>query len=267
MPRLPEPSDVLHAVYSRNPTLYFQFVTGSPLGHSDSPKRDMGKIGLVVNYDGHWDGAHFMVSSPFAICVTTQVKHDQLLENIYQRAGVNRDRFELKLSTMANTKTGKKILHIMYDGDVEFVLINAECTPEIFVEVVERPVAALETVHVYQTPGKAIPMHQSSFSKDVKDKAEGGDGKEGVGNPKPNADKTTFWTYCPSCGIRYQYHRTRGNILLLCQSCQQSFTAYDLGWNRSLNQNGVPNPVFQNGFPNPGPSKVPSQSNHGNSSA
>ncbi|TXG58064.1 hypothetical protein EZV62_015893 [Acer yangbiense] len=119
-------------------------------------------------------------------------------------------------------------------------------------------------------------MHPTSFSKDAEDKAGGGNGKEAVGNPKRDADKTTFWTYCPSCGIRYQYHRTHVNTLLLCQSCQQSFTAYDLGsleissahpFNRSLNQNGVPNPVFQNRFPNPGPSKVPSQSIHGNSSA
>ncbi|KAK2640698.1 hypothetical protein Ddye_028493 [Dipteronia dyeriana] len=219
----------------------------------------MGKIGLVMNYNGHWDSARFMGSSPFAVCVTTELKHDQLFEKIYQRVGVNRDRFELKLSTMANTKTGKKVLPIMYDGDVEFVLINAECTPEIFVEVVERPVASLETVHVYQTPRKA------SFSMDAEDTTDGGNGKEGVGMPKPDADKKTFWPCCPSCGIRYQYHRTRVNKVLRCQSCQQSFTAYDLGsqgislghpWNRSPNQSGVPNP-----------SKMPSQSNDGKPSA
>ncbi|KAK2640700.1 hypothetical protein Ddye_028495 [Dipteronia dyeriana] len=95
-------------------------------------------------------------------------------------------------------------------------------------------------------------------------------------HPSQNADKATFWTLCASCGIRYQYHRTHVNKVLRCQSCQQSFTAYDLGsrgispghpWNRSLNQNGVPNPVFQNGCPNPGPSTVPSQSNRGKPSA
>ncbi|TXG65758.1 hypothetical protein EZV62_007033 [Acer yangbiense] len=83
--------------------------------------------------------------------------------------------------------------------------------------------------------------------------------------PSQNADKTTFWTLCASCGIRYQYHKTHVNKVLRCQSCQQSFTAYDLGsrgispghtWNRSLNQNEVPNT-----------SKVPSQSNGGNPSA
>ncbi|KAK4849866.1 hypothetical protein QYF36_001524 [Acer negundo] len=247
----------------------------------------------------------------------------------------------------------------MYDGDVEFVLINAECTPEIFVEVVERPVAV---------PREATPMNPASFSKDAEGTAGEGNGKEGVGNPmrdggkpsecgtsrnadkkrkimsegessgsfeasngdededglntshptrrysrqkqnvscsenenedddfasnfqngphlrlgaatnvpKPpymqfpgahpsqNADKTTFWTFCDSCGIRYQYHRTHVNKVLRCQSCQQSLTAYDLGsrgispghpWNRSLNQNEVPNT-----------SKVPSQSNGGNPSA
>ncbi|KAK0600525.1 hypothetical protein LWI29_015847 [Acer saccharum] len=153
----------------------------------------MGKIGLLVNYDGHWDGAQFMGSSPFGVCVSTDEKHDQLLEKIYLRVGVNRDRFELKLSAMSNTKTGKKILPILSDGDVEFVLVNTECTPEVFVEVVERPIAELETVHVLQTP-KAIPVHPTSFSKDADDKAGGGNGKEGVGKSSEcgtsrNADK------------------------------------------------------------------------------
>ncbi|KAK0598997.1 hypothetical protein LWI29_001362 [Acer saccharum] len=115
--------------------------------------------------------------------VSTEEKHDQLLEKIYRRVGVNRDKFELKLSTMVNTKTGKIILPILCDGDVEFVLVNTECTPEVFVEVVERPVATLETVHVYQTPRKAIPMHPASFPKDAEDTAGGGNGKEGVGMP------------------------------------------------------------------------------------
>ncbi|KAK1581929.1 hypothetical protein Q3G72_010295 [Acer saccharum] len=154
----------------------------------------MGKIGLLVNYDGHWDGAQFMGSSPFGVCVSTEVKHDQLLEKIYRRVGLSRDRFEFKLSTMVNTKMGKKILPILCDGDVEFVLVNTECTPEVFVEVVERPVAALETMHLHQTPRKAIPMHPTSFSKDAEDKAGGGNGKEGVGKPSEcgtsrNADK------------------------------------------------------------------------------
>ncbi|KAL5768383.1 hypothetical protein ACOSP7_014935 [Xanthoceras sorbifolium] len=96
-------------------------------------------------------------------------------------------------------------------------------------------------------------------------------------HPSQNADKTTFWTCCSSCGIRYQYLRTHVNKVLRCQSCQQSFTAYDLGargvssgfpFSQFANQNGVPNPVFKNGISNQGPSKgVPSQSNSGKPSA
>ncbi|KAK0599364.1 hypothetical protein LWI29_004654 [Acer saccharum] len=101
---------VPNAVSSKTPIFYFQFVTGSPLALSDSAKRDMGKIGLLVKYDGHWD---------------------------------------------------------------------------VFVEVVERPVATFskETVHVYQTPRKAIPMHPASFPKDAEDTTGGGNGKDGVGTP------------------------------------------------------------------------------------
>ncbi|KAK4851362.1 hypothetical protein QYF36_014507 [Acer negundo] len=95
---------------------------------------------------------------------------------------------------MVNTKTGKIILPILCDGDVEFVLVNTECTPVVFVEVVERPVAASETIHVNQTPIEAIPIHPTSCSKDAEDKAGGGNRKEAVGKPSEcgtsrNADK------------------------------------------------------------------------------
>ncbi|KAJ4719560.1 DnaJ domain containing protein [Melia azedarach] len=91
-------------------------------------------------------------------------------------------------------------------------------------------------------------------------------------HPFEKADNTTFWTSCSACGIRYQYYRTCVNRILRCQSCQQSFTAYDLGtkgvplefpWSRFQNQNGVLNPAMQNGFPNPGPSKVAAENNGG----
>ncbi|GAY63049.1 hypothetical protein CUMW_222480, partial [Citrus unshiu] len=91
-------------------------------------------------------------------------------------------------------------------------------------------------------------------------------------HPIENAQTTAFWTSCSNCGMRYQYYRTFVNKVLRCQNCQQCFTAFDLGtqgmppgfpWHQFHSYNGVPNPAMQNGFPNPGPSKVASQNNCG----
>uniref|UniRef100_A0A1D1YUT1 Curved DNA-binding protein n=1 Tax=Anthurium amnicola TaxID=1678845 RepID=A0A1D1YUT1_9ARAE len=38
----------------------------------------------------------------------------------------------------------------------------------------------------------------------------------------------TFWTVCPSCGIRYQYYRTMINKALHCQKCSKPFIANDI---------------------------------------
>lgn len=66
-------------------------------------------------------------------------------------------------------------------------------------------------------------------------------------NHQPGSVSTdqTFWTLCPSCGVRYQYYQSVMNKALRCQSCKNPFIAYDMNahpmpsaapWNRS----GVP---------------------------
>lgn len=55
------------------------------------------------------------------------------------------------------------------------------------------------------------------------------------------ASNQTFWTICPSCGVRYQYYQTIMNKALRCQSCKKPFVAHDINahtvpsaapWNR-----------------------------------
>lgn len=42
------------------------------------------------------------------------------------------------------------------------------------------------------------------------------------------AQQSSFWTYCTSCGIRYQYPKACMDRLLQCQNCKASFIARDL---------------------------------------
>ncbi|KAK4755540.1 hypothetical protein SAY87_009297 [Trapa incisa] len=38
----------------------------------------------------------------------------------------------------------------------------------------------------------------------------------------------TFWTICPFCSVRYQYHKGVVNKSIICQNCLKNFIAYDL---------------------------------------
>lgn len=44
----------------------------------------------------------------------------------------------------------------------------------------------------------------------------------------PAGTQTTFWTLCPSCGMRYQYYRSILKKALRCQNCLKPFVAHDL---------------------------------------
>lgn len=47
--------------------------------------------------------------------------------------------------------------------------------------------------------------------------------------PTASGHKSTFWTACPFCAVRYQFYRDDVvNKVVHCQSCKKSFTAYEL---------------------------------------
>ncbi|PIA61694.1 hypothetical protein AQUCO_00300908v1 [Aquilegia coerulea] len=45
---------------------------------------------------------------------------------------------------------------------------------------------------------------------------------------QPGPGRSTFWTACPSCKMRYQYYKDILNRALRCQSCMRPFVASDL---------------------------------------
>ncbi|KAI3776605.1 hypothetical protein L1987_46391 [Smallanthus sonchifolius] len=42
----------------------------------------------------------------------------------------------------------------------------------------------------------------------------------------------SFWTHCPFCNIKYEYHREFVNRPLRCQNCSKLYVAYDIGAQR-----------------------------------
>ncbi|KAK4759160.1 hypothetical protein SAY87_022291 [Trapa incisa] len=68
----------------------------------------------------------------------------------------------------------------------------------------------------------------------------------------------TFWTICPFCSVRYQYHKGVVNKSISCQNCLKNFIAYDLnilGVSPCTNVD-VKKPHEQKLFPKHGYSKV-----------
>lgn len=41
-------------------------------------------------------------------------------------------------------------------------------------------------------------------------------------------NRSTFWTVCPFCSVRYQYYKEVVNRSLCCQNCKKPFVAYDM---------------------------------------
>ncbi|KAL3505798.1 hypothetical protein ACH5RR_031180 [Cinchona calisaya] len=46
--------------------------------------------------------------------------------------------------------------------------------------------------------------------------------------PEVVNNRPTFWTICPFCSVKYQYYRDVLNKTLHCQSCEKSFTGYEM---------------------------------------
>ncbi|BFG15199.1 hypothetical protein CerSpe_014730 [Prunus speciosa] len=63
--------------------------------------------------------------------------------------------------------------------------------------------------------------------------------------PGYSDSRSTFWTVCPFCSVKYQYYREVLNRSLRCQSCNKPFVAYD------TNVPGAPPPtnLSQQAFP------------------
>uniref|UniRef100_A0A0D9WQY0 J domain-containing protein n=1 Tax=Leersia perrieri TaxID=77586 RepID=A0A0D9WQY0_9ORYZ len=57
--------------------------------------------------------------------------------------------------------------------------------------------------------------------------------------PSTPSGSQTFWTICPSCGMRYQYYLSILKKALRCQNCLKPFVAHD------LNEQAVPSGVNQ----------------------
>lgn len=107
-------------------------------GHTDS------MIAFLVRCSGYWKGNQLFGPTTFACCVSKSLKgiYSEMVEKLYGRIGVCRDRFELKISSQL---TGISLL-INTDDEVNFILMHSKSDwPEIDVEVVEKSIAVHET--------------------------------------------------------------------------------------------------------------------------
>ena len=107
-------------------------------GHTDS------MIAFLIRCSGYWKGNQLFGPTTFACCVSKSLKgiYSEMVEKLYGRIGVCRDRFELKISSQL---TGISLL-INADDEVNFILMHSKSDwPEIDVEVVEKSIAVHET--------------------------------------------------------------------------------------------------------------------------
>ena len=101
-------------------------------------------IAFLVRCSGYFKGNQFVGPSIFACCVSKTVKgiYSEMVEKLYNRIGLCRDRFELKISSQL---TGISLL-INADDEVNFILMHTKSEwPEIVVEVFNKSGGVHET--------------------------------------------------------------------------------------------------------------------------
>ncbi|KAK3198258.1 hypothetical protein Dsin_021673 [Dipteronia sinensis] len=83
---------------------------------------------LLVQCGEHWKGNRFTGPISFSVRLTKKYNgaYDELVETIYQRTGVSRDKAELKLTSHVKTEDDTVTLSIISDDDVEFMIIHKE---------------------------------------------------------------------------------------------------------------------------------------------
>ena len=83
---------------------------------------------VLVQCSEHWKGNALTGPISFSIRLTKKDKgaYNELVETIFQRTGVSRDQFQLKLTSHVETGVDKVTLSVMSDDDVVFVIMNKE---------------------------------------------------------------------------------------------------------------------------------------------
>ena len=101
-------------------------------------------IGFLVRCGGYFKDNQFVGPSICACCVSKSMKgiYNEMVEKLYGRIGVCRERFELKISSQISGIS----LPINADDEVNFILMHTKSEwPEIIVEVFEKSGAVHET--------------------------------------------------------------------------------------------------------------------------
>ncbi|KAK3211357.1 hypothetical protein Dsin_016063 [Dipteronia sinensis] len=106
---------------------------------------------LLVQCSEHWKGNRFTGPISFSVRLTKKdiIAYGELVETIYERTEVSRDKAELKLTSHVKMEDDIVTLSIMSDDDVEFVIIHKETGwAAIDVEFVNK--------HEFQPPANPI---------------------------------------------------------------------------------------------------------------
>jgi hypothetical protein len=112
---------------------------------------------LLVHCDRHWEDNQFMGPISFACFLTNKEKdtYSELSEIIFDRIGVNSDRFNIRISSKLKTKNGICTLSIKTDADVTCLLtLQQSDFHEVNVKVVE--ISVPENANVFKTPKELI---------------------------------------------------------------------------------------------------------------
>ncbi|KAL5782150.1 hypothetical protein ACOSP7_007179 [Xanthoceras sorbifolium] len=93
---------------------------------------------LILNYNGQWDDLDYIGGSPVGTLVSKELTLTELVEFIYRKVKIDSTRYDIVISTVAYTQKNPRMLQIMSNDDVIFLLLDELHIPEVCIDIVKK---------------------------------------------------------------------------------------------------------------------------------
>ena len=93
---------------------------------------------LVINYGGQWDDLRYVGGDTFVEVVSIHLKYLELENLVYQFTNFDRTLYDVIITSLVKTESGKRKYRLQRDTDVRFLLLGQTVVPEVYVDLVEK---------------------------------------------------------------------------------------------------------------------------------
>ncbi|KAK2655714.1 hypothetical protein Ddye_008766 [Dipteronia dyeriana] len=95
---------------------------------------------VLINYGGQWDDLRYVGGDTFVEVVSIHLIFLELQNLIYDFTKFDRTLYDVIISSLVKTESGRRKYRLQRDSDVRFLLLDQTVVPEVYVDLVEKVV-------------------------------------------------------------------------------------------------------------------------------